>query len=163
MPTITPCLWFDDHAEEAVSFYTSIFKHSKIGRVSRYGEEGAKASGRPAGTVMTLEFQLDGRVFVALNGGPVFRFNEAISFQVYCKTQEEVDHYWDRLSNGGDVQAQQCGWLKDKYGVSWQIVPSVLIEMLQDKDPAKTNRVMNAVVQMKKIDIKRLEQAYAAQ
>ena len=163
MPTITPCLWFDDHAEEAVSFYTSIFKHSKIGRVSRYGEEGAKASGRPAGTVMTLEFQLDGRVFVALNGGPVFRFNEAISFQVYCKTQEEVDHYWDRLSNGGDVQAQQCGWLKDKYGVSWQIVPSVLIEMLQDKDPAKTNRVMKAVVQMKKIDIKRLEQAYAAQ
>lgn len=163
MPTITPCLWFDDHAEEAVSFYTSIFKHSKIGRVSRYGEEGAKASGRPAGTVMTLEFQLDGQDFVALNGGPVFRFNEAISFQVYCKTQEEVDHYWDRLSNGGDVQAQQCGWLKDKYGVSWQIVPSVLIEMLQDKDPAKTNRVMNAVVQMKKIDIKRLEQAYAAQ
>ena len=163
MPTITPCLWFDDHAEEAVSFYTSIFKHSKMGRVSRYGEEGAKASGRPAGTVMTLEFQLDGRVFVALNGGPVFRFNEAISFQVYCKTQEEVDHYWDRLSNGGDVQAQQCGWLKDKYGVSWQIVPSVLIEMLQDKDPAKTNRVMKAVVQMKKIDIKRLEQAYAAQ
>ena len=163
MPTITPCLWFDDHAEEAVSFYTSIFKHSKIGRVSRYGEEGAKASGRPAGTVMTLEFQLDGQDFVALNGGPVFRFNEAISFQVYCKTQEEVDHYWDRLSNGGDVQAQQCGWLKDKYGVSWQIVPSVLIEMLQDKDPAKTNRVMKAVVQMKKIDIKRLEQAYAAQ
>lgn len=163
MPTITPCLWFDDHAEEAVSFYTSIFKHSKMGRVSRYGEEGAKASGRPAGTVMTLEFQLDGQDFVALNGGPVFRFNEAISFQVYCKTQEEVDHYWDRLSNGGDVQAQQCGWLKDKYGVSWQIVPSVLIEMLQDKDPAKTNRVMNAVVQMKKIDIKRLEQAYAAQ
>lgn len=163
MPTITPCLWFDDHAEEAVSFYTSIFKHSKMGRVSRYGEEGAKASGRPAGTVMTLEFQLDGQDFVALNGGPVFRFNEAISFQVYCKTQEEVDHYWDRLCNGGDVQAQQCGWLKDKYGVSWQIVPSVLIEMLQDKDPAKTNRVMKAVVQMKKIDIKRLEQAYAAQ
>jgi len=162
MPTITPCLWFDDNAEEAVNFYTSIFKHSKIGRVSRYGEEGAKASGRPAGTVMTLEFQLDGRDFVALNGGPVFTFNEAISFQVYCQSQEEVNHYWEALSKGGDLEAQQCGWLKDKYGVSWQIVPSVLIEMLQDKDPAKTNRVMNAVLQMKKIDIKRLEQAYAA-
>ena len=162
MPTITPCLWFDNNAEEAVNFYTSIFKHSKIGRVSRYGEEGAKASGRPAGTVMTLEFQLDGRDFVALNGGPVFTFNEAISFQVYCQSQEEVNHYWEALSKGGDLEAQQCGWLKDKYGVSWQIVPSVLIEMLQDKDPAKTNRVMNAVLQMKKIDIKRLEQAYAA-
>lgn len=160
MPTITPCLWFDNNAEEAVNFYTSIFKHSKIGRVNRYGEDGAKASGRPEGTVMTLEFQLDGRDFVALNGGPVFTFNEAISFQVYCQTQEEVDHYWNQLSKGGDLEAQQCGWLKDKYGVSWQIVPSVLIEMLQDTDPAKTNRVMNAVLQMKKIDIKGLEQAY---
>ena len=160
MPTITPCLWFDNNAEEAVNFYSSIFKHSKIGRVSRYGEDGAKASGRPAGTVMTLEFQLDGRDFVALNGGPIFTFNEAISFQVYCQTQEEVDHYWNQLSKGGDLEAQQCGWLKDKYGVSWQIVPSVLIEMLQDTDPAKTNRVMNAVLQMKKIDLKGLEQAY---
>lgn len=163
MPTITPCLWFDDNAEEAVKFYTSIFKHSTIGRVSRYGEEAAKVSGRPAGTVMTIEFQLDGRDFVALNGGPVFTFNEAVSFQVHCKTQEEVDRYWEALSKGGDLEAQQCGWLKDKYGVSWQIVPTVLVEMLQDKDPEKTNRVMNALLQMKKIDVKRLEQAYGRQ
>jgi len=163
MPTITPCLWFDHNAEEAVNFYTAIFKHSKIGRVARYGEDAAKVSGRPAGTVMTIEFELDGKGFVALNGGPVFTFNEAISFQVQCKTQEEVDHYWEHLSKGGDVHAQQCGWLKDKYGVSWQIVPTVLVEMLQDKDSGKTNRVMNALLQMKKIDVKRLEQAYGGQ
>lgn len=163
MQKITPCLWFDNNAEEAVNFYASIFKHSKIGRVACYGEDAAKASGRPAGTVMTVEFQLEGQDFVALNGGPVFTFNEAVSFQVHCKTQEEVDHYWETLSKGGDLQAQQCGWLKDKYGVSWQIVPTVLVEMLQDKDPEKTNRVMKAILQMKKIDIKRLQQAYGAQ
>ena len=163
MPTITPCLWFDHNAEEAVNFYTAIFKHSKIGRVARYGEDAAKVSGRPAGTVMTIEFELDGKGFVALNGGPVFTFNEAISFQVQCKTQEEVDHYWEHLSKGGDVHAQQCGWLKDKYGVSWQIVPTGLVEMLQDKDSGKTNRVMNALLQMKKIDVKGLEQAYGGQ
>jgi predicted 3-demethylubiquinone-9 3-methyltransferase (glyoxalase superfamily) len=156
---ITPCLWFDDHAEEAVKTYTSIFKDSRMGRVTRYEEESAKASGRPAGTVMTVEFQLEGQEFVALNGGPIFTFNEAISFQVSCKTQEEVDHYWDALSDGGDREAQQCGWLKDKYGVSWQIVPTALVEMLQDPDPGKRSRVMKAMLQMKKIDIQALKQA----
>ena len=157
---ITPCLWFDDHAEEAVKTYASIFKNSKIGRVTRYEEESAKVSGRPAGTVMTVEFQLEGQEFVALNGGPIFTFNEAISFQVSCKTQEEVDHYWHALSDGGDREAQQCGWLKDKYGVSWQIVPTALVEMLQDPDPGKRSRVMKAMLQMKKIDIQALKQAH---
>jgi len=157
---ITPCLWFDDHAEEAVKTYTSIFKDSRMGRVTRYEEESAKVSGRPAGTVMTVEFQLEGQEFVALNGGPIFTFNEAISFQVSCKTQEEVDHYWDALSDGGDREAQQCGWLKDKYGVSWQIVPTALVEMLQDPDPGKRSRVMKAMLQMKKIDIQALKQAH---
>ena len=157
---ITPCLWFDDHAEEAVKTYTSIFKDSRMGRVTRYEEESAKVSGRPAGTVMTVEFQLEGQDFVALNGGPIFTFNEAISFQVSCKTQEEVDHYWDALSDGGDREAQQCGWLKDKYGVSWQIVPTALVEMLQDPNPGKRSRVMKAMLQMKKIDIQALKQAH---
>ena len=127
--------------------------------MTRYEEESAKVSGRPAGTVMTVEFQLEGQDFVALNGGPIFTFNEAISFQVSCKTQEEVDHYWDALSDGGDREAQQCGWLKDKYGVSWQIVPTALVEMLQDPDPGKRSRVMKAMLQMKKIDIQALKQA----
>jgi len=131
-----------------------------MGRVTRYEEESAKASGRPAGTVMTVEFQLEGQEFVALNGGPIFTFNEAISFQVSCKTQEEVDHYWDALSDGGDREAQQCGWLKDKYGVSWQMVPTALVEMLQDPDPGKRSRVMKAMLQMKKIDIQALKQAH---
>ena len=157
MPKITPCLWFDNQAEEAVNFYVAIFKNSKI---TRYGEEGYEIHGRPAGTVMTVEFQLEGQGFVALNGGPVFKFNEAISFQVHCKTQEEVDHYWEKLSKGGDKNAQQCGWLKDKYSVSWQIVPTVLPKMLQDKDAKKSERVMKALLQMKKLDIERLEQAY---
>ena len=160
MQKIVPCLWFDNNAEEAVKTYTSIFNRSKIGRVTRYGEAGARVSGQPAGTVMTIEFQLNGQEFLALNGGPVFRFNEAISFQVHCGSQEEVDHYWEQLSRGGERQAQQCGWLKDKYGVSWQIVPTVLAEMLQDTDPDKTNRVMTALLDMKKIDIARLRQAY---
>ena len=163
MQKITPCLWFDSNAVEAVKFYTSIFKKSKIRKIARYTEEGYEIHGRPAGTVMTIEFELKGQTFTALNGGPVFKFNEAISFQVNCKTQEELDYYWKKLSKGGDEKAQQCGWLKDKYGVSWQIVPSVLAEMLQDKDAEKRGRVMNALLQMTKLDIQRLKQAYGRQ
>jgi predicted 3-demethylubiquinone-9 3-methyltransferase (glyoxalase superfamily) len=160
MQKISPCLWFDNQSEEATKFYVSIFKNSKIGNITRYGEEGYEIHKMPAGMVMTVEFQLEGQDFVALNGGPVFKFNEAISFQVHCETQEEVDHHWEKLSKGGDKDAQQCGWLKDKYGVSWQIVPTVLPKMLQDKDPKKSQRVMKALLQMKKLDIKRLKQAY---
>ncbi len=157
---ITPFLWFNDQAEEAVSFYTSIFKNSRIVSITRYGEEGAEASGRPEGTVMTMAFQLEGQEFVALNGGPYFTFSEAISFVVNCASQDEIDYYWDRLSEGGDAQAQQCGWLKDRFGVSWQIVPTVLGEVLNDPDPEKSRRVMKAMLQMKKIDIKTLKRAY---
>ena len=132
---ITPCLWFDDQAEEAVEFYTTVFRNSKIVKVARYGEAGYEIHGKPAGTVMTVAFELDGQALTALNGGPIFKFNEAISLQVNCETQEEVDYYWEKLSQGGDEKAQQCGWLKDKYGVSWQVVPVVLIEMLTDPDP----------------------------
>jgi predicted 3-demethylubiquinone-9 3-methyltransferase (glyoxalase superfamily) len=160
MQKITPCLWFDSNAEEAVDFYRSIFKNAKIRNVSRYGEAGFEIHGKPAGTVLTIEFELNGQVFTALNGGPVFKFNEAISFQVGCDTQEEVDYYWERLSQGGDPKAQQCGWLKDKYDLSWQIVPNVLGRMLQDKDAKKSESVMKALLQMKKLDIKKLEQAY---
>ena len=151
-------MWFDDNAEEAVKFYVSIFKNSKIGRMTRYGEEGAKVSGRPKGTVMTIAFQLEGQAFAALNGGPHFKFTEAISLVVNCKTQKEVDELWEKLSEGGEEG--QCGWLKDKYGLSWQIVPTVLSKMLQDKDPKKSERVMQALIQMRKFDIKRLKQAY---
>jgi predicted 3-demethylubiquinone-9 3-methyltransferase (glyoxalase superfamily) len=158
---ITPCLWFDDQAEAAVEFYTAIFRNSRIVEVARYGEAGREIHGKPAGTVMTVAFQLEGQAFTALNGGPMFKFNEAISFQVSCKTQEDVDHYWEKLSAGGDVEAQQCGWLKDKYGVSWQIVPGVLVEMITDPDSAKSQRVMGAMLQMKKIDIDGLRRAYA--
>jgi predicted 3-demethylubiquinone-9 3-methyltransferase (glyoxalase superfamily) len=160
MKKITPCLWFDSNAEEAANFYTSIFKNSKIGKISRYGKEGYEIHGKPAGTVLTVEFELNGQTFTALNGGPVFKFNEAISFQVNCESQSELDYYWDKLSQGGDEKAQQCGWLKDKYGVSWQIVPVVLAEMMQDKNAEKSERVMKALLQMKKLDIKTLEQAY---
>jgi len=160
MQEITPCLWFDSNAEEAVNFYASVFKKSKIGKISRYGEEGYEIHGKPAGTVLTVEFELNGQTFTALNGGPVFKFNEAISFQVSCKSQKEVDYFWEKLSKGGDAKAQQCGWLKDKYGVSWQIVPTVLGEMLQDKNTEKSERVMKALLQMKKLDIKKLKQAY---
>ena len=160
MKKITPCLWFDSNAEEAANFYTSIFKNSKIGKISRYGKEGYEIHGMPAGTVLTLEFELNGQTFTALNGGPVFKFNEAISFQVNCESQSELDYYWDKLSQGGDEKAQQCGWLKDKYGVSWQIVPVVLAEMMQDKNAGKSERVMKALLQMKKLDIQTLEQAY---
>jgi len=160
MQKITPFLWFDNQAEEAANFYTAIFKNSKIVSVARYGDEAAKVSGMPKGTAMTVAFELDGQKFVALNGGPHFKFTEAISFVVDCQTQEEVDHYWERLSAGGDEKAQQCGWLKDKFGLSWQIVPTVMVEMLQDKDPKKSGRVMQALLQMKKLDIKTLQRAY---
>lgn len=158
---ITPCLWFDDQAEQAALFYTTVFRNSKILKVSCYGEAGYEIHGRPAGSVMTVAFELDGCKFTALNGGPVFKFNEAVSFQIGCETQEEVDYYWDRLSQGGDQNAQQCGWLKDKYGVSWQVVPSVLPEMLADPDLKKSQRVMKSMLQMKKIDIEKLKRAYA--
>jgi predicted 3-demethylubiquinone-9 3-methyltransferase (glyoxalase superfamily) len=151
---ITPCLWFDDQAEEAVKFYTAIFGNSKIVSVARYGEAGHEVYGKQEGTVMTVAFELDGQAFTALNGGPQFKFNEAISFQLHCKTQEDVDHYWEKLSVGGDERAQQCGWLKDKFGVSWQVVPN-------DPDSKKSQRVMGAMLQMKKIDINKLKQAYA--
>jgi predicted 3-demethylubiquinone-9 3-methyltransferase (glyoxalase superfamily) len=158
MQKITPFLWFNDNAEEAVNFYVSIFKDSKIGAITRYDEGSAAASGRPRGSVMTISFQLEGQEFVALNGGPHFKFTEAVSFVVNCKTQEEVDEFWSKLSAGGEEV--QCGWLKDKYGLSWQITPTVLPEMLKDKDPEKAKRVMKAMLQMKKIDIPTLKRAY---
>ncbi|MBV8899649.1 MAG: VOC family protein [Verrucomicrobia bacterium] len=160
MQKITPFLWFDNQAEEAANFYVSVFKNSGIRNVTRYEAEGHEIHGRPAGTVMTVEFQLEGQDFIALNGGPVFEFNEAISFQVHCETQDELDHYWERLSAGGDKEAQRCGWLKDRYGVSWQIIPTALAEMLQDKDAEKSRRVMSALLQMEKLDLRRLRQAY---
>jgi predicted 3-demethylubiquinone-9 3-methyltransferase (glyoxalase superfamily) len=160
MQKITPFLWFDDQAEEAAKFYTSIFKNSKVGKITRYGESAEKAAGRPAGSVMTVEFELEGQKFTALNGGPVFKFNESISFVVNCDTQEEVDSFWEKLSADGG-QESQCGWLRDKFGVSWQVVPRDLINMLQDKDPNKSERVMKAMLQMQKLDIKTLEDAHA--
>jgi predicted 3-demethylubiquinone-9 3-methyltransferase (glyoxalase superfamily) len=158
---ITPCLWFDNQGEEAAKFYTGIFRNSRIVNIARYGEAGREVHGRPPGSVMTVAFELDGQRFTALNGGPIFKFSEAISFQVDCETQEEVDYYWDRLSEGGDEKAQQCGWVKDKYGLSWQVVPRVLIEMMSDPDPARSGRAMTAMLQMKKIDIAGLKRAYA--
>ena len=158
MQKITPFFWFDDKAEEAAKFYISLFKNSKILGITRYGEEGAKAAGRPKGSVMTVVFKLEGQEFIALNGGPVFTFSSAISFVVNCKTQKEVDRLWKELSKDGEKG--QCGWLKDKYGVPWQIVPAVLGEMLQDKDPKKSRRVMEAILKMGKIDIKTLKKAY---
>jgi predicted 3-demethylubiquinone-9 3-methyltransferase (glyoxalase superfamily) len=155
---ITPFLWFDNQAEEAAKFYTSIFKNSKIENFIRYDEEGSKVSGRPKGSVMTAPFQIEGQEFVALNGGPMFKFTEAISFIVNCETQKEVDFYWEKLSAGGEEV--QCGWLKDRFGLSWQVVPTVLTEMLQDKDPQKAQRVMAAMLKMKKIEIADLKKAY---
>src|SRR5437667_9113298 len=162
MQKITPFLWFDAQAEEAVKFYTSIFKNSKVGKVLRYDEEAAKISqsGRPPGSVLTLEFQIEGQNFVALNGGPAFKFNDSISFVVNCETQEEVDYFWEKLTADGGNESQ-CGWLKDKFGLSWQVVPTVLSEMLQDKDPEKAEQVMKAMLQMQKIDINKLKAAYA--
>jgi predicted 3-demethylubiquinone-9 3-methyltransferase (glyoxalase superfamily) len=158
---IAPCLWFDDQAEEAATFYTSIFDNSKIGTIARYGEAGQEIHGRPAGSVMTVAFELDGQPFTALNGGPLFRFNEAISFQVMCETQEEVDYYWEKLGAGGDDKAQQCGWLKDRFGVSWQVVPEVVMELVSAPDSEKSQRAMQALLQMKKLDIAELTRAYA--
>jgi predicted 3-demethylubiquinone-9 3-methyltransferase (glyoxalase superfamily) len=158
---ITPCLWFDDQAEEAARFYTGIFKNSKIVTVAHYGEAGQEVHGRPAGSVMAVAFELDGRPFSALNGGPVFTFNEAISLQVHCETQEEVDYYWEKLSEGGDPKAQQCGWLKDRYGLSWQVVPRVLFDMLADHESGGSRRAMQAMLQMKKFDIAELQRAYS--
>lgn len=162
MQRISPCLWFDDQAEQAATFYTGIFKNSRTLGIARYGDAGREIHGRPAGSVMTVAFELDGQSFVALNGGPLFKFNEAISLQVSCKTQEEVDYYWGKLSDGGDETAQQCGWLKDKYGVSWQVVPTILIEMILDPDSKRSERAFEAMLQMKKIDIDTLKRAYAA-
>jgi predicted 3-demethylubiquinone-9 3-methyltransferase (glyoxalase superfamily) len=159
MQKITPFLWFDTQAENAAKFYTSIFKNSKVGAITRYEEAGSKASGMPAGTAMTVAFTLEGQEFTALNGGPHFKFTEAISFVVHCESQEEVDHYWSKLTEGGDAKAQQCGWLKDQFGLSWQIVPTIMIRLLQDKDAAKAKRVMEAMLQMKKIDIEVLVKA----
>jgi predicted 3-demethylubiquinone-9 3-methyltransferase (glyoxalase superfamily) len=158
MQKITPFLWFDNQAEQAVKFYTSIFKNSRIGKIARYDKAGERAAGRPAGSVMTVEFQLEGQKFLALNGGPVFKFTEAISFVVNCQTQAEVDKFWKKLSAGG--KEVQCGWLKDKYGLSWQIVPTILGELLSDKDAAKSQRVMEAMLKMVKLDIKKLKEAY---
>ena len=158
MSKITPFLWFDDNAEEAAKFYVSIFKNSKITGVSRYGEAAAKASGRPKGSVMTVDFELEGQPFVALNGGPVFSFTPAISLAVGCDTQKEIDELWEKLTDGGEEV--ECGWLKDKYGMSWQIVPAAIGEMISDRDPARSERVMRAVLQMKKLDIAVLKKAY---
>jgi predicted 3-demethylubiquinone-9 3-methyltransferase (glyoxalase superfamily) len=157
MQKITPCLWFDNNAEEAVNHYLSIFKNSKIGQILRCGEAGPG----PKGSILTMTFQLEGQEFMALNGGPVFKFNEAISLSVDCKTQAEVDELWEKLSEGG--QKSQCGWLKDKFGLSWQVVPSALIKMLQDKDAAKSATVMSAMMQMNKLDIAKLQQAFDGQ
>ena len=156
---IAPHLWFDSSAEEAAKFYTSIFKNSRIMHVARYGDAGAKVSGRPKGSVMSVVFELEGQRFMAINGGPIFKFSPAISFMVNCDTQQELDGIWNKLTEGGEIE--QCGWLRDKYGVSWQIVPTVLGEIMQDKDPAKLERVMEAVLQMKKLDIEGLMRAYA--
>lgn len=157
MPKITPFLWFNDNAEEAVKFYKSIFKKSKIGKIARYDKAGEKAAGRPAGSVMTVEFEIEGQKFIALNGGPIFKFTEAVSFVVNCKTQAELDHYWKKLSAGGEEV--QCGWIKDKFGLSWQIVPTILGELMSSKDAAKSQRVMEAMLKMVKLDIKKLQTA----
>jgi predicted 3-demethylubiquinone-9 3-methyltransferase (glyoxalase superfamily) len=158
---IAPCLWFDSQAEEAARFYVSVFKNSKIVTIMRYSKAGQETHKRPPGSVMVVDFELDGQPFTALNGGPVFTFNEAVSLQVYCDSQQEVDYYWEKLSEGGDPRAQQCGWLKDKYGLSWQVVPKVLNEMLRDHESPKAQRAMEAMLRMKKLDIAGLERAFA--
>ena len=160
MQKITPFLWFEDQAEEAASFYTSIFKDSKVLNVSRYDEAGAKASGRPKGSAMVVAFQLEGQQFTALNGGPVFKFTEAISFYVACETQEEIDYFWNKLS--AEPKAEQCGWLKDKYGLPWQITPTIMNEMLGGNDKERIARVTQAFLKMKKFDIDALKRAYEA-
>ena len=158
---ITPCLWFADEAEEAARFYTGIFKNSRITAITRYSEAGFETHHRPAGSVMVVAFELDGQTFTALNGGPVFKFNEAISFQVNCGTQDEIDYYWEKLSAGGDPKAQQCGWLKDRYGASWQVVPNDMDEMFEDAASPGAQRAMAAMLRMKKMDVAELRRAYA--
>ena len=158
MKAINPCLWFDNQAEEAARFYASIFKDSKIGTITRYGDSAAAAAGRPKGSVMTVTFKLDGQEFMALNGGPIFKFSEAISLMVNCETQEEIDHFWTKLSEGGEEGP--CGWLKDKFGLSWQIVPAIMAEWMKDRDTTRSERVMEGLLKMKKLDIKALKQAY---
>lgn len=160
---IAPCLWFDDQAEDAARFYTGIFENSRIHRITRYGREGFEIHGRPEWSVMTVDFEIDGQPFTALNGGPHFTFNEAISFQVLCETQEKVDHYWDRLGEGGDPAAQQCGWLKDRFGVSWQIIPDGLTELVSDPDSEPSQRATKVMLGMKKLDIDELRRAYEGQ
>jgi predicted 3-demethylubiquinone-9 3-methyltransferase (glyoxalase superfamily) len=158
---VTPCLWFDTEAEEAANAYVAIFGNSRILRISRYGKEGHEIHGREAGSVMTVELEIEGQRFVGLNGGPHFKFNEAVSFQVHCETQGEIDHYWAKLTEGGEEGP--CGWLKDRYGVSWQVVPTVLPDMLMAPDPEKTARVTKAFLQMRKFDVAALERAYRGQ
>jgi predicted 3-demethylubiquinone-9 3-methyltransferase (glyoxalase superfamily) len=158
MQKISPHLWFEDNAEEAAEFYTSIFKNSRVVDITHYGESAAEVSGRTKGTVMTVTFELEGQRFMALNGGPIFKFSPAVSFLVSCETQQEVDSLWQKLSEGGEQE--QCGWLKDKFGVSWQIVPNILSEMIHDKDANKSERVIKAMLQMKKLDIQGLRKAY---
>jgi predicted 3-demethylubiquinone-9 3-methyltransferase (glyoxalase superfamily) len=156
---IRPCLWFDDQAEEAANFYVSTFKNSKITQIARYSEAGFEIHGRPAGSVMTVAFELDGHKFLALNGGPHFKFNEAISLEVECETQEEIDYFWEKLSQGGDPRAQVCGWLKDKYGLSWQVVPSGMEEVFADHTSPQAKRTMTALLKMKKLNIAELRRA----
>lgn len=153
---ISPCLWFDKQAEDAAKFYTSIFKNSKIGAIARYGKAGHEIHGMPEGTVLTVEFELDGCAFTAVNGGPIFKFTEAISLMVNCDTQQEIDYYWEKLTAGGDPNAQQCGWLKDKFGLSWQVAPTILRDLMASP---KSERVMTALLEMKKLDIEALKRA----
>jgi len=157
---ISPCLWFDGQAEDAATFYTSIFRNSKITAISHYGEAGHEVHGQKAGTVLTVSFELEGISFTALNGGPLFKFNEAVSFQIDCQTQEEVDYFWDKLSAGGPSEAQQCGWLKDKFGLSWQVVPSILPSLISHPDTVKSQRAFQALMDMKKLDIAALQRAF---
>ena len=157
---IAPCLWFDDQAEEAARFYVEIFPDSQIREIARFSDVGQEIHGRPGGSVMTVDFVLSGQPFTALNGGPVFRFNEAVSLQVFCETQDELDHFWDRLGAGGDERAQQCGWLKDRFGLSWQVVPARLAELFRDHASEGTRRAMAAMLQMKKLDMAELERAF---
>ena len=157
---ITPCLWFTDEAEEAARFYTGIFPNSRITKITRYGTAGHEVHGRPAGSVMVVTFELDGQTFTALNGGPYFKFNEAVSLQVNCDTQQEIDFYWEKLGAGGDPKAQQCGWLKDRYGLSWQVGPADMDEMFEDERSPGAQRAMEAMLKMKKLDIAELRRAY---
>jgi predicted 3-demethylubiquinone-9 3-methyltransferase (glyoxalase superfamily) len=155
---ITPCLWFDSQAEDAAKLYVAIFPNSRMGKISRYGKEGLEIHGRPAGSVMTVEFELNGQPFTGLNGGPIFKFTEAVSFQIHCETQEEIDRYWNKLSEGGEEGP--CGWLKDRFGLSWQVVPAILPQMMTSGNAAAADRVMKAFLQMKKFDIAALKRAY---